>query len=307
MLLLITASLMAGWKWEKLDTGEGPPLYDGPGDYVYDFHTAYNPVTEKIYMTFWRDQENRTEVWSFNGQNWKFECESSGGDEYAYELGSLVFDFKQQKLIDIQFVASYPTPTRSQLCAIDSGSCIDCFLEFQPVASLGSFDTNRNILVMQKTSYVQGLIEYDGSSINVNYYTLVGNAQYMEYDPILSRTVLLSIVSDKTMLYDGTDVEYLDNNFPDRAGQSISMAFFPELRGVVVSFINDYNFLFKRDHWEILNGGINDIPIAIVGTQSKAIHYFPPMKSLLLIAFNAEGQIVVYKFVNKGHVRPFNK
>ncbi|HPR64997.1 MAG TPA: hypothetical protein PK014_12340, partial [Thermoanaerobaculia bacterium] len=60
--------------WEKLDAGEGPPIYENSGDSFLDFHLAYDPMMEKLVLTYYNEETSMSDTWLFDGFNWTYDC-----------------------------------------------------------------------------------------------------------------------------------------------------------------------------------------------------------------------------------------
>ncbi len=307
MLLLITTSLMPGWKWEKLDTGEGPPICLN-SEYQY-FHLAYDPNIKSLVFTYWNQDINKIDTWIWDGVEWTFDCThdpSSGQDDLQFESNQMFYDELNNTMIDIRMYVCNSNPPHPYqcdlLCKKDESTCWQCFTESEATL-LSAYDTDRKRAIMM-SNYFDHIFEWDGDQIHEIQLSSYYHADRVAYDESSQRIIMHFRGRGQTHEYDGVNIQTYDGEIliGDTAWD---MAYNPILSRVVTAFIGGGTYIYKNHKWNRLcpgNCGLSDF------SYFERLVYFPPTNQFLLITnpLYTQDCLAFYKLVRK-HEIPFNK
>ncbi len=309
MLLLITTSLLAGWKWEKLDTGEGPPIYENSGDSFLDFHLAYDPMMEKLVLTYYNEETSMSDTWLFDGYNWTYDCThlaSSNQYNHQFEPNQMFYDESNKMLMDVRLYYCNPNPPHPYLCNLlckkDNSDCWNCFLETE-ATSLTTYDINRRKALFFHNSF-NSIFEWDGYQIHEVYFDKYYSADIVVYDEMSKLVIMYDWNRDITLEYDGVEIQEYEGLGSIATG-IMSMSYNPKFHGVVAGFLPGNTYLYRNHSWQLLIGSSEDeLPISLVGRMI----YFPPTDQFLLLTFpwGEGGALIIYSLVRR-HERPFQK
>jgi len=305
--------LYAGWRWEKLDVGDGPPICDQDSP-DYAFHLAYDPNIEKLVLTYWNETVDRADTWLFDGSSWAFECRHQASENQSsseFNGNQLFYDHINKVLIDVREDWCTPNPILcGLLCRQDENNCWDCFLHTTPTFTT-TYDTHRKRAVMLNGP-LHLIEEWDGYQLHEVQLDIPINAEAMAaYDEFSKRVIILS--HRGTLEYDGTNLEVYDQITPDEAVDGVwPVAYNPHFEGVVTAFMPDdtHTYVYKNHKWLRIPMVRGDL----YGQYSFAYDsmvYFPPTDQFLLLTvpwIDNDGCLAFYelKEVDRTHSRPFD-
>ncbi len=303
--------LHAGWKWEKVETGESPPICENADMNLFGFHLTYDPDIEKLVLTYWNESEDMSDTWLWDGYTWSYECthDASGHPNKDFGANQMFYDEVSKVLMDVRWQGCGDGYRNcGTLCRKDENSCWDCFLSFTPTFST-TYDAFRKRAVMANGS-LRLILEWDGQQLHEtqlnNYFDAEALVAYDEF----SKQVIIRDRGYRTFEYDGVNLEEYEglNEILEEWG----MAYNPHLEGVVLSLIHGNTYVYKDHKWKMVPTVIGDLYQEYSWVRFSQMVYFPPTDQFLLLTiplYDNDGCLAFYelKEYDRTHSRPFDK
>jgi len=294
IVLLITASLMAGWKWEQVSTSGSLVM---PA--TRNFHVAYNPARNHFLVTIQNGTEG-VETWMLNGRTWSF----LNNDSVRYDMldMAMFFDPILQTMVDFRSRPLYPT-AKTHVLVWDYDSLSWTLREELPLSGQAiAYDSNRRVYVLPGMGYSGNYQtwEYDLSTLNTYPETVIPENYAFSYDPIIDRSILPRGPSTfDVWTWDGSVWVKIDS--PSMFINQYYASVFSPYHGGVLYITSLHLILFHNNVWEYL---IQDVPSSDDLRTSRLSFQ---TKENRVYAFKFSTHMSVFRLVNYKHMRPFGK
>ncbi|HPR63782.1 MAG TPA: hypothetical protein PK014_06130 [Thermoanaerobaculia bacterium] len=205
IFLLISTSLLAGWKWVEIPTISAPILLIHDGD-PEPFRAGYDPTTKSVIVNLHADNQEY-QTWRFDGSHWHYVTNCLSG---VTMQGDIVFHNADNELYDFIFTYILPYWTRSTIVGkwennnwIDKGPLSGNILD----ATYDSVNERIILLVFgNSTNYYMVFYDSEGSDYLI-IPEVIQSPAHIEYDPVNNKVVIL-----EEIFYSGV-WEYCDNSF----------------------------------------------------------------------------------------------